>query len=172
MSLASENLMRLAGSGYGGGQGVSPYNLHASLLADATAGLQTKRYKDEFGLQKERFDLEQKRFDELVREANFRSSMNLAQQGFGTQRELNEMGQPYNLSYGTGGVGGGLGMGGVSTGLESSRQPVDMASILSQYQETQPYAWRTSYGDRNPAYDPNMANINKTLARILAQYRG
>jgi len=164
--------MRLAGSGYGGGQGVSPYNIHASLLADASSGLATKRYKDEFGLQKERFGLEQKRFDELLKESEFRNSMLLAEKGFGTQQQLNTLGSQYGLSYGTG--GGSLGMGGVSTGLASSRPPVDYANVLSQYQGTLPYANQmySGGGGLNPSYDPGMSNYNKQLARILAQYRG
>jgi len=168
--------MRLAGTGYGGGQGVSPYNLHASLLADASSGLATKRYKDEFGLQKERFGLEQKRFDELLKEAEFRNSMTLAEKGFGTQRELNTIGQPYGLSYGTGGSGGGLSTpGGVSTGLASSKPSTDISSILAQYQGTQPYANKMISGiggGVNPAFDPALSVYNKNLAKILAQYRG
>ena len=96
--------------------------------------------------------------------------MTLAEKGFGTQQELNQMGQPYNLSYGTG--GGSLGMGGVSTGLASSKPAVDIASVLKQYQGTKAASWRSDAYGVNPLWDPNMANINKTLARILAQYRG
>ena len=168
MSIMTQNLMRMAGTGYGGGT-ADPSSVYSALLAEGQTGLQTKRYKD-------LFQLERDKFNQLLEEAKLRNLIALGGAGYGTTEELNKAGQQYGLSYKPTGTSvarvGGTGTGFAETGGAGATEP-DVGKVLEQYMATKPYAWRQSgLAGINPVWDPNLANLNKSLAKTLAMMGG
>jgi len=64
MSVFTENLMKALSTGYGGGSGYSPYNVHAALLAQGQESLNTRKMNEAIALQREALGLEKEKFQE------------------------------------------------------------------------------------------------------------
>lgn len=183
MSIATQNLLRQIGSGYGGTNTYDPYSIYSALLGEAAGELQSRKYTDQFALEKEKFGETkrqfdvgesrlQKQLDEMIKESNVRNTMNLAQRGFGTQSELNKFGQGFGLSYtpatpqiGTGLAGSEVGGGGTGGGYGS------LQNMVSLYKQISPYATRSNWGRSNILYDPTLSKLSEQLSKALIGYR-
>jgi len=192
MSISIQNLLRQIGSGYGGGGSSDPYAIYAAMLGESSGDLAAKKYNEQFGLQKEQFGEQKRQFDvtkgeqtrqfdvnskrlqsqldEMIKEANTRTTLQLANSGFGTKSELNKYGQGYGLSYNP--TGGQIGTGLVSgaSGGSSGGGGNSLQSLLAAYQQVSPYSNRLHQGRIN-TYDPTMAKVKQNISKLLMSYR-
>jgi len=72
MSIYTENLLRGMQSGYGGGRGYNPYQIHAAVLGEASGKLAARRWKDQFEEGRRQFqksyELKSRDLDEIIKE--------------------------------------------------------------------------------------------------------
>lgn len=173
MSIASENLMRLASGGYGGGEGFSPYTVHASLLAEGAMGLDTRRYKDEMDIRRQQLAQQIRQIDEQIKQQAFQNKRYLVESGMGSPQELRQFTSGYGLTYNQPRTATG--------GLSTSKWPgaegeegkgLDLSGLLETYKSVSPYAFKINPdAQMNPLYDPNLAQVYKQVGQRLASGR-
>jgi hypothetical protein len=180
MSISTQNLLRMIGSGYGSSGSSDPYGIYAAMLGESAGDLEAKKYNEQLGLQKEQFGEQKRQFDvtstraqqqldELIKESALRNTMSMAEKGFGTEAELNKFGQTYGLTYQPKVTTRETGL--ASSGTGSSGSTTDISKLLSAYQQVLPYATRAP-GSMISLYDPVQAKLKKQLGTQLTKYTG